>query len=77
MIEFSLTAEQKKGLIENTLRGIMLEIYSLILHLGYDPETYDQTQILSFSDKEAPSNESRLFSLYNRYNILQEKIESL
>lgn len=77
MIEFSLTAEQKKGLLENTLQGITLEIYSLILHLGYDPETFDQSQILDFSEREAPSSESRLFSLYNRYNILKEKIESL
>jgi hypothetical protein len=77
MIEFSLTAEQKKELLENTLRGISTEIYSLILFLGHDPDTYDQTGILAFSEREAPSNEARLFSLYNRYNSLQEKIASL
>lgn len=77
MIEFSLTAEQKKQMLENTLRGISLEIYSLILHLGYDPDTYDQTEILAFAERENPSNEARLFSLYNRYNTLQEKIASL
>lgn len=77
MIEFSLTAEQKKQMLENTLRGISMEIYSLILFLGHDPDTYDQTEILAFAEREAPSNEARLFSLYNRYNLLQEKIASL
>jgi hypothetical protein len=77
MIQFSLTTEQKKATLENFLQGISIEVYNLILFLGHDPDTYDQTQILSFSDREGPSNEARLFSLYNRYNSIQEKIASL
>lgn len=77
MIEFSLTTEQKKAALENIAKGISMEVYNLILFLGHDPDTYDQTEILAFSEREAPSNEARLFSLYNRYNSLQEKIASL
>jgi hypothetical protein len=77
MIQFSLTTEQKKATIERVLEGISIEIYNLILFLGHDPDTYDQTEILAFSERENPSNEARLFSLYNRYNSLQEKIASL
>ena len=49
MIQFSLTAEQKKEMLENNLRSISMEIYSLILFLGHDPDTYDQTGILAFA----------------------------
>lgn len=77
MIEFSLTTEQKKAALENIVKGISMEVYNLILLLGHDPDTYDQTEILALSEREAPSNEARLFSLYNRYNSLQEKITSL
>ena len=72
-----LTAEQKKATLERMLEGIAMEVYNLILFLGHDPDTYDQTEILSYSDREGPSNEARLFSLYTRYNSIQEKIANL
>ena len=77
MINFSLTNEQKKHALETTITGLEMSIYNLILSIGEDPDTYDQSLISSFSEREEPSNEHRLFTLYNRYNLIKEKISNL
>lgn len=77
MIEFSLTTEQKRQSLQALLSNLEMEIYNLILILGQDPDTYDQSQIAGFSDREAPSTEEMLFTRYTRYNLLKEKILNL
>jgi hypothetical protein len=77
MINFSLTNEQKRQALESTLTGLEMSIYNLILSIGEDPDTYDQSLISTLSEREAPSNEYRLFTLYNRYNLIKEKISNL
>lgn len=77
MINFSLTNEQKRQSLQSVLNGLEMDIYNLILIIGEDPDTYDQSLISSFSEREAPSYEHRLFALYNRYNLIQEKISNL
>ena len=44
MIEFSLTTEQKRQSLQALLSNLEMEIYNLILILGQDPDTYDQSQ---------------------------------
>jgi hypothetical protein len=77
MIQFSLTNEQKKQSLQGILTGLEMDIYNLILIVGEDPDVYDQSLISNFSEREAPSNEHRLFMLYNRYNLIKEKISQL
>ncbi len=77
MINFSLTSEQKRQSLQAVLNGLEMDIYNLILIIGEDPDTYDQSLINAFSEREAPSNEHRLFTLYNRYNLIKEKISNL
>ncbi len=77
MIEFSLTNEQKKLSLQGLISNLELEIYNLILTMGEDPDTYDQSQIAGFSDSVAPSHEHMLFTRYTRYNLLKEKISNL
>ena len=77
MIEFSLTNEQKKQALQALLSSLEIEIYNLILMLGQDPDSYDQSQIADFSESLAPSTEEMLFKRYTRYNLLKEKISTL
>ena len=77
MIEFSLTNEQKKQSLQGLLSSLEIEIYNLILMLGQDPDSYDQSQIAGFSESIAPSTEEMLFKRYTRYNQLKEKISTL
>lgn len=77
MIEFSLTNEQKRLSLQGLISNLEVEIYNLILTMGEDPDTYDQSQIAGFSDIPAPSHEQMLFTRYTRYNLLKEKISNL
>jgi hypothetical protein len=77
MIQFSLTNEQKKQSLQSLVTNLEIEIYNLILLLGEDPDTYDQSKIASFSDIPSPSTEEMLFNRYTRYNLLKEKISTL
>jgi hypothetical protein len=77
MIDFSLTNEQKRQALQSVLTGLEMSIYNLILSIGEDPDTYDQSLISAFSDRETLSNEKALFTQYNRYNLIKEKISNL
>jgi hypothetical protein len=77
MIQFSLTNEQKRQSLQSLLNNLEVEIYNLILIIGEDPDTYDQSQIAGFFESPAPSTQEMLFTRYTRYNILKEKISNL
>lgn len=77
MISFSLTNEQKKSLLETTLRSLEMEIYHLILIVGGDPDSYDYTQIADMADIPLPSAQGQLYASYNRYLDIKQKIDNL
>lgn len=77
MIQFSLTTEQKRQSLQGVANNLEMDIYHLILALGEDPDSYDFSKISGFADAPAPSNEQRLFGLYNRYNLIKEKLSNL
>jgi hypothetical protein len=49
----------------------------LILSTGENPESYDFSKIDAMALAIAPSNEHRLYTVYNRMKELQAQISSL
>lgn len=77
MISFSLTNEQKKSMLETTLKSLEMEIFQLILIVGGDPDDYDFTKIADMADTPLPSAQGQLYTAYSRYLSIKEKIENL
>lgn len=77
MFTFSLTNDQKRVLLVSTANNLEMELYSIILSLGENPDTYDFSKIDAMVNAIAPSNEHRLYTVYNRMKDLQARISTL
>jgi hypothetical protein len=77
MIEFNLTTEQKKAAFNSYMTGLEMEIYHLLVILGYDPDDTGAIDFSIFAEAEAPSTEYMLYDKYNRYLRVKDKIASI
>jgi len=64
MINFSLSNEQKKAALSAAKNGFESTIYSSMVILGLDPDTYDFSKIEDFKDWETPSVQANLYDAY-------------
>lgn len=77
MINFSLSTEQKQAALSAAKNGFESAIYSSMVILGLDPDTYDFSQIEDFKDYEEPSTQAIFYNAYKKYQEIENKINSL
>lgn len=76
-MKFAISNEQKKAALEAAKNGFESAIYSSMVILGLDPDTYDFSQIEDFKDYEQPSTHAILYNAYKKYQEIENKLNSL
>ena len=76
-MKFAISNEQKKAALEAAKNGFESAIYSSMVILGLDPDTYDFSQIEDFKDHEQPSTQAVFYNAYKKYQEIENKLNSL
>lgn len=75
-MNLGLTDEQKLTTLRGTLGSLNSEIYTLLIRMGVDPDTFESVENLS--DNPLMSGEkARLEVLLSSRQLVEEKISSL
>lgn len=74
-MEFELTAEQKISALNNVKIQVTNEMYTIILYLGLDPDTFNSSTWVH--DDTPTGNEARLISLISTVAMVDAKIAAL
>jgi hypothetical protein len=75
IMEFELTTEQKVIALNNVKAQVINEMYSMILFLGLDPDTFDP---LTWERAEnGTGNEARLVALISAISLIDTKLAAL
>lgn len=74
-MEFELTTEQKVIALNNVKAQVINEMYSMILYLGLDPDTFNPS---TWEQAEnGTGNEARLVALISAISLIDTKLAAL
>ena len=74
-MELNLTQSEKLQLCQNAKSGIEKELYTLLVRLGVDPETFDEE--VGFTGTNYTGEYLRIQELINALNQIKVKITEL
>jgi hypothetical protein len=74
-MEFELSTEQKIISLNSVKTQVTNEMFGIILHLGFDPDTFDSSSWEH--DANPTGNEARLLSLISTLTMVDAKIAAL
>ena len=76
-MEFTLSATQKRQALEGADITLNTEIYSMLLRLGVDPETFVEADLDSLDGPGAAGEVLRLRQLLTSLSIVRAKLAEL
>jgi hypothetical protein len=75
-VDFELTAQQKIDTLTATKKNIKTEIYNILIRVGIDPDTFDETDLSGF-DPVMVGEKERVQSLINGLTMIEAKLAAL
>lgn len=75
-MDLGLTPAQKLSTLQGTKNGLANEIYTLLVRIGVDPDTFDSSQELP-DDPIVSGEKMRLQSLLSALQLVEGKIAEL
>jgi hypothetical protein len=76
-MDLQLTDEQKLAALHAAEAGIQSEIFSMLLRMGVDPDTYDPDAGQATIDPAFSGERTRVNSLISSLDMIRNKIQSL
>lgn len=75
-MEFNLTNEQKKRMLEDSKNAAHSELYLILIKMGIDPETYDLDDVIE-TDAKYAGERYRFDGLVATLKNIEEKLAEL
>jgi hypothetical protein len=75
-MDFELTPQQKIDTLTATRKNIKSEIFNILIRVGVDPDTFDETDLSGFNPVMVGERE-RIESLISGLAMIESKIASL
>lgn len=76
-MDFSLNTEQKRTILVSTKEAALNELYSLLIRIGVDPDTFDASQGLSEDDMSIYGERLRIQKLVESISLMESKLTEL
>ena len=72
-MEFTLTTEQKAEALQATLWAVKNEMYTVLLTMGLDPDTFEPSEWVA-PEQPTNGNTMRLMELVSSFKLIEGKL---